>query len=161
MAKNKLLTIPIEEEKRERLNQYCGERGKTVSQTITGFIDKLLDGSIDPSTSIEPSRLPIEISMTAIVEEVVSRLKETHYVPAKEFNRIVSEISLDMADIKNDLWLMDREIKNLQESVNSVDVKPTDSPTVIESIGDVEQSEAQHPKPYTSENTQITHIPDF
>lgn len=47
MAKDKLVTIPIEGWKRDRLNQYCQDKGTKVSELITAYIDKCLAGIID------------------------------------------------------------------------------------------------------------------
>jgi hypothetical protein len=73
MSKNKLVTIPIEAEKRQRLNDYCAANGSTVAQTLTKYIDMLLEGSINLPRHIEPSISSIDID--AIVDKVIERLK--------------------------------------------------------------------------------------
>lgn len=179
MAKNKLLTIPIEEEKRERLNQYCGERGKTVSQMITGFIDRLLDGSIDPSTSIEPVELSRKsIDIEEIVEKVIDKLSKDTLTDLNSVEPRMVNLSERILDQRKDFrihtqWAVDESVALHQRleslelqirgiSINSVEpsIEDTEITHIPKSIATattkkpIEQSIDQHLQPYNLEDTK-------
>jgi antitoxin component of RelBE/YafQ-DinJ toxin-antitoxin module len=82
MAKDKLITLLIEAEKRERLKQHCANLGLTVSQVLSKCIDDILNGSIDPSANSAPTISLIDIdiyiakSIEKALEDINAKLKE-------------------------------------------------------------------------------------
>lgn len=113
MAKNKLLTIPIEADKRDRLNKHCADAGTTVAQLITKYIDTVLDNSIGCSISIDSSIPPIDID--SIVEKVIENLKSETVPIDRQF---VSIEEFDKAMKHRDL-----EVEKLQRFVNYSEAK--------------------------------------
>jgi hypothetical protein len=115
MTKNKLLTIPIEEEKRERLNKYCADAGTTVSQFITKYIDAVLDGSIEIRESID---------IEGIVEKVIDELKfgespiDARFVSVEEFDKAMAHNALVIADFAASMGRTDLKVEKLQKFTN-------------------------------------------
>jgi hypothetical protein len=116
MAKSKLITIPIEEEKRERLNKYCSDKGSTVSQTLTKYIDLLLDGSIDDDTQLDNRPGPIDLPyiIQRIMLEVKPLIIDEAYTPYMGINSTLRKHQDSIDELKNKF----SEIESLFNDLN-------------------------------------------
>ncbi len=90
MAKDKLVTIPIEAEKRDRLNKYCQDNHIKVSELITGFIDKVLSNDIDTSrpSSISIPSIDTQNTTDAALLEKLTDLTDGLDLSKKLYNHI-------------------------------------------------------------------------
>lgn len=93
MAKDKLVTIPIEGWKRDQLNQYCQDKGTRVSELITAYIDKCLLGIID----IEPN---IDKPIDDRYETLTSRYNQIEELTTQNIEAIL--IRLDSIETRLD-----------------------------------------------------------
>jgi hypothetical protein len=141
MAKTKLLTIPIEQEKRDRLNQYCSELNITVSQFITKYIDACLDDSIDSSSSIESSRPHIDID--TIVEKAIDKIvplmmNKIHDIEQNVMDK-TKENETDIFEISNTLISCQRMLRRLNNEIVKYGMKDTALDDVPNSFSPVEK----------------------
>jgi hypothetical protein len=135
MTKTKLITIPIEQEKRERLNKYCADKGSTVSQTLTKYIDLLLDGHIDDDDQI--ANRPGPIDLDRIVELVLDRIKP---VVKDEIDRTQSEMSNQLKEQSADIFDLTNNIIRCQRAIEQVNrIKSNHTPDSLPDI-DLESS---------------------
>lgn len=170
MSKNKLLTIPIEQEKRERLNQHCKERGITVSQLITLYIDKVLDDGLDLTQPIEIYRQPIDIDTSldtyidnlqnsgkfiALVREIVETA--TEQPDRVSYNYLESVIEEMDGRLTDRVDLISHQLSQLASIVNNPSPQPIED-SIEESIdAPIEEepltTQAVEQKPFTLEDT--------
>lgn len=120
MAKDKLITLLITEEKRDRLKQHCADLGLNVSQVLTKCIDDILAGSIDPSTNTQTTSLPIDIDL-AIGAAIARRQQislDDNDAYFQETSQTLEQHTKDISDLEMSVWECQQTIKNLTELVN-------------------------------------------
>lgn len=132
MAKDKLITLLITEEKRDRLKQHCADLGLNVSQVLTKCIDDILAGSIDPSTSSQTTSLPIDIDIAidAAIDKREPKLLDIIFNPTNEINTKLKEHDDDIYELENALYTCQTMLKTLTELVSkkgigNVELDPT------------------------------------
>lgn len=144
MAKNKLLTIPIELEKRERLNQHCADRGIKVTELITRYIDRVLaggesEGTISPSDSspvvTESFINQIETSISNAIQfplyslptefrELHVHQRTNHDSLQKIWTDVDERLNLLAAEVKRLEAELDRRVYSIQSSIDTSIDKP-------------------------------------
>jgi hypothetical protein len=119
MPKDKLITLLIAEEKRDRLKQHCADLGLNVSQVLTKCIDDILDGSIDPFANSHTTSLPIDIDVAidAAIDRREPRLLNILFDPANQINTAIQSHDTEIQYLKTCLQICEDKIDNLTKLI--------------------------------------------
>ena len=113
MAKDKLITLLIEEEKRDRLKQHCTNLGLNVSQVLSKCIDDILSGSIDVSKSTGVSMLQIDID--AAIEKREPKLLDIIFNPTNQIQRKLKQHDDNIHELENAIHTCHTMLKTITE----------------------------------------------
>ena len=119
MAKDKLLTIPIESDKRDRLNKYCQDKRIKVSELITEYIDNVLSGSIDIDRSIGSS-----ISIESIEPSIDHEIEEKYTTLTALYNHIGEYTVDNLKSIFDRLDAIELTLAKQKHIEPSIDIEP-------------------------------------
>ncbi|MBL1211700.1 hypothetical protein, partial [Geminocystis sp. GBBB08] len=78
MKKDKLITIRVNEQIREKFNQWCNEQGLSVSEFLSNIIEDCANGSYEMSSNNKDKSNKIArqklIALEAKIEELSSQI---------------------------------------------------------------------------------------
>jgi hypothetical protein len=144
VAKDKLLTIPIESAKRDALNQYCQSRGIKVSELITAYIDKCLSGIIDIENPIDNSidtgnSIDVHIAIEEAIDNIKPELLDIVSAPLNNVYTKLKEHDDDIHELENALYSWQTMLKTLTELVNKqgiakIELDPTTKQALAHTI---------------------------
>ena len=119
MTKDKLITLLIEERKRDRLKQHCADLGLNVSQVLTKAIDDILNGSINPSAQTSTTILPIDIAIAidAAIDKREPKLLDIIFNPTNEIHSKLQEHEDDIKKLIDSVHDLRITIGYLSDSV--------------------------------------------
>jgi hypothetical protein len=135
MPKDKLITILIEEEKRDRLKQHCADLGLNVSQVLSKCIDDILSGSIDPSAKLQTKidlSTDINIAIDAAIDKREPKLLDIIFNPTNQINIKLEQHGEDIKELHNRLDSYQAMIKNLTELINKQAIGKVELEEIIE-----------------------------
>ena len=115
MARDKLITVRIEEEKREAFKQWADSRNQDASSLLYDFIDACLDERIDESILSRSS------NPTQQLDNRIANLEEN----LKELDKQLDEKSLSQDS--NETQQLDNRIANLEEKLKDLDKRIDDA----------------------------------
>jgi hypothetical protein len=121
MAKDKLITLLIEEEKRDRLKQHCTDLGLNVSQVLSKCIDDILSGSIDLSKPIGISMLPLDIdqAIDAAIDKREQKLLDIIFNPTNQIQSKLRQHDDDIHELENAIYTCQTMLKTISELVTT------------------------------------------
>jgi hypothetical protein len=174
MAKDKLITLLIEEEKRDRLKQHCADLGLNVSQVLSKCIDDILSGSIDPTPNSQTAILPIDIDIAidTAIDKFEPKLIDIVERSTSQINTKLKEHDDDIHELENALYTCQTMLRTLTELVNKQGIAKVElDPTTKQALAHTVKPEPPYKthssdemyledKIYTLEDTQtlITNI---
>jgi hypothetical protein len=169
MAKDKLITLLIEEEKRDRLKQHCAELGLNVSQVLSKCIDDILNGLIDPyanwQTPIPP--IDIDIAIDTAIDKFEPKLIDIVEQSTSQINTKLKGHDDDIHELENALYSCQTMIRTLTKLVNKQGIAKLElDPTTKQALAHTVKPEPIYkthssdeiyldPQRYTLEDTRI------
>jgi hypothetical protein len=117
MAKDKLITLLIEEEKRDRLKQHCNDLGLNVSQVLSKCIDDILSGSIDvsKSTGVSMIQLDIDKAIDAAIDKREPKLLDIIFNPTNQIQSKLKQHDDDIHELENAVRTCQTMLKTITE----------------------------------------------
>ncbi len=117
MAKDKLITLLIEEEKRDRLKKHCTDLGLNVSQVLSKCIDDILSGSIDISkpTSVSMLQLDIDKAIDAAIDKREPKLLDIIFNPTNQIQRKLKQHDDNIHELENAIHTCQTMLKTITE----------------------------------------------
>jgi hypothetical protein len=110
---DKLLTIRIDEKTREDFSEYAKKQGSNTSELVKLFIDRCLDGSIDPTTFKVEKQSSWDIDLEHIDTRIDTRIDERF----EGFCEKQDGVNGRLVNQENKIIWLEGELKSAREAI--------------------------------------------